>query len=146
VAVNPVQLAGLLIKKHYSRRALPRALESYLIDHVLPRGKSLGLTPDTCATPTLFYPWLAEQWAAYVQAIFAGLKPKLDFDQAELRLPIDNLFTDGYLERIEPPGGQSVAELPAERQWIAIGLKLTQYAPGFGAQLQTSQRRKTSTP
>jgi hypothetical protein len=134
VAVNPVQLAGLLIKKHYSRRALPRALESYLVDHVLPRGKSLGLTAQHVRDANLFYGWLAEQWAAYVQAIFAGLKPKLDFDQAELRLPIDNLFTDGYLERIEPPGGQSVAELPAEQRWLAIGLKLAQYASGIDVQ------------
>ncbi len=134
VAVNPVQLVGLLIKKHYSRRALPRALESYLIDHVLPRGKSLGLTADHIRDASAFYPWLAKQWAAYVQAIFAGLKPKLDFNQAELRLPIDNLFTDGYLERIEPPGGQSAADLPAAHQWVAIGLKLAQYAPGLDGQ------------
>lgn len=135
VAVNPVQLVGLLIKKHYSRRALPSALEGYLIDHVLPRGKGLGLMPEHVRSADAFYAWLAEQWAAYVQAIFAGLKPKLDFDQAELRLPIDNLFTDGYLQRIAPPGGQSVSALPAAHQWIAIGLQLTQYGQIGGGQL-----------
>ncbi|MCB0032331.1 MAG: BREX-3 system phosphatase PglZ [Anaerolineales bacterium] len=134
VAVGSVQLIGLLIKKHYSRRALPSALETYLIDHVLPRGKALGLTSEHVRDANAFYAWLAEQWATYVQAIFAGLKPNLDFDQAELRLPIDNLFTDGYLSRIAPPGGQSVSALPVAQQWIAIGLQLPQYGPLGGGQ------------
>lgn len=127
LAVKPVQLVGLLIKKHYSRRTLPRALERYLIDHVLPRGKSLGLKPEHVTDADAFYAWLADQWATYVAAIFADHKPKLDFNQPELRLPIDNLFTDGLLQRIAPPAGQSVSALSPDQQWIAIGLEWMQY-------------------
>lgn len=133
VAVNDVQLTGLLIKKHYSRRTLPRALETYLIEQVLPRGKSLGLTSAHVQDAAAFYAWLAGQWQAYVNAIFAGLKPQLDFDQPELRLPIDNLFTDGHLQRIDPPAAQSVADLPAAQQWLAIGLNRLPYAVSSGA-------------
>lgn len=135
VAVNNVQLTGLLIKKHYSRRTLPRGMEAYLIHHVLPRGKSLGLTAEHVQKADSFYSWLGEKWQAYVNAIFASLKPKLDFDEPELRLPIDNLFTDGYLSRIDPPASQSVTDLPTEQQWLAIGLNLPKYHIGSGAEV-----------
>lgn len=123
IAVKPAKLASLLVKKHYNRHAMPQQMESYLLDHVLPHGQSLGLTADHAQDADTFYTWLGDQWQRYVTALFDGKTPLLDFAEPSLRLLVDNLFTDGLLARVSPPEHSTVNKLPEEDRWIAVGLK-----------------------
>jgi hypothetical protein len=150
VAVKPDKLVSMLIKKHYNRHEMSSQMEAYLIQRVLPHGQLLGLTDEHIRNADTFYSWLGEQWQQFVTALFHGESPVLDFTQPSLRLLVDNLFTDGFLSRVELPEGRTIDDLPRSEHWIAVGLKTEGRGPSAswstlkeqnGADLYTLQAR-----
>jgi hypothetical protein len=121
---NSAQLTALLIKKHHSGRSLPPALETYLIEHILPRGKSLGLTAEHVTAPATFFGWLSERWTEYVDAAFKKRSPAIDFARPELRLLVDNLFADHALPRVPYSTERQIHRLEPEQRWITVGITL----------------------
>jgi hypothetical protein len=121
-AATAPQLTALLIKKHHSGRALPPALEDYLIQRILPRGGALGLTSDHFTHASTFFAWLGDRWADCVGAVLGSGATAIDFARPELRLLIDNLFADNLITRL--PYDRHVFDLSADQQWVSIGMAM----------------------
>ena len=54
-ASDPARWIEYLIHKHYSARALPPALEDYVVSHLMPGVAALGLRAEFLADASAFY-------------------------------------------------------------------------------------------
>ena len=116
---DPTRWIEFLIHKHYSARELPPALEGYVIQHLLPQVAPAGLRAEFLADSELFYTWLGEMWAAYLDDVAAEIEqPAVDLGDARLRPLLGHLFAEGLLRRAPAP-----KTAPPLDDWIAIGVQ-----------------------
>lgn len=129
---NHVDVVRLLIRKHYIGIEMPEYFEQRLID-------LLTLNPalrdwDFAALvqkKSLFFDFMQQQWAFYIamirpethirNALFNRNELVVPFDDADIRLLIDNLFADGVLQPIE----LATNDLP-QGHWAVLGIQTPQ--------------------
>lgn len=117
VKIDPARLVELLINKHYLARAIPPALEAYLVQHIFPKVTSFELKADFLDHAEDFYAWLLSQWKVFIEARTADqTPPNLFLDDLRLRPLIANLFAEGLLPRIPAPANLKI------KDWVAVGL------------------------
>lgn len=116
--------AEYLLRRHYSGEVLPESLDRMLASQIAPQ---LDLGADIFAllrSPDAFYGWLQSDWTGYVRAR-TGLQlreEQVPYEVPEIRVYLDNLFTEGLLEPVRLEEG----ELPS---WMRPGVSLPQDDP-----------------
>lgn len=129
---NHVDVVRLLIRKHYIGIEMPALFEERLIS-LLSFNRSLRDWNFSALVPhkSLFFSFLQEQWQLFIASIrpsfainaglFSGEKLVVPFDDADIRLLIDNLFADGVLNPIELEEN----DLPMGH-WAVLGIQTPQ--------------------
>lgn len=136
-AADPERWVEFLIHKHYSARQLPPALETYVVEHLLPRVRESALRPEFLADGPAFYAWLGEQWTLYIaHALEDGPKPPVDFADARLRPLLGYLFAEGLVAR-----APARSPRPAGWEWLAVGLAFP-YRSGGSSELREDRRQE----
>ena len=142
-------LLRALLRRHYSGRVIPKSLDDRLIDllRAVPRWRDWPLD-QIVPSRASFLEFLQERWPIFIHQRFGvdaaelaeepepyGLRfpgPKhLPFDHDDVRVYIDNLFTDGLLAPTT-----TVPLTLVEGSWVAVGVA------GPDATDQTSRFRK----
>ena len=146
---SDADLLRALLRRHYSGRVIPKSLDDRLIYllRAAPRWRDWPLD-QIVPSRASFLEFLQERWPIFVHQRFGvdvaelaeepepyGLRfsgPKhLPFDHDDVRVYIDNLFTDGLLAPTD-----SVPRTLVEGSWVAVGVA------GADATDQTSRFRK----
>ena len=128
-------LLRALLRRHYSERVVPKSLDDRLIDllRAVPRWRDWPLD-QIVPSRTSFLEFLQERWPIFIHQRFGvnaaelaeeqepyGLRfsgPKhLPFDHDDVRVYIDNLFTDGLLAPTS-----TVPRTLVEGSWVAVGV------------------------
>lgn len=128
-------LLRALLQRHYRKQQVPTSLDDYFLSVLSKIGcfkdwPLRAIVPDRGA----FFDFLQERWTFFVNSQFGGkwLENKvaeaavlrypgpsiIPFDHDDIRVYIDNLFTEGILKPIE-----CVAKTFTPAPWIQIGLK-----------------------
>jgi hypothetical protein len=128
-------LLRALLQRHYRKQQIPASLDDYLLGVLDKIGRFKdwplrAIVPDRSA----FFDFLQERWALFINSQFGGewseskvaesavLKYPgatiIPFDHDDIRVYIDNLFTEGILKPIN-----SVAQTIKVAPWIRVGLK-----------------------
>jgi hypothetical protein len=128
-------LLRALLQRHYRKQQLPTSLDDYLLSVLDKIGRFKdwplrAIVPDRGA----FFDFLQERWTLFVNSQFGGEWPEskvaeaavlkflgasiIPFDHDDIRVYIDNLFTEGILKPIE-----CVAKTFTAAPWIQVGLK-----------------------
>jgi len=126
---DKVSLLKCLLRCHYGNMKIPAILQRYLIKEL--RNKSELKTWPVASMiedAKSFYSFLQEQWPAYLLQAHSSMvheKPdtqytsfrQVPFEHEDIRIYIDNLFLEGYLEPINLPGVEMQKD-----EWIRCGL------------------------
>jgi hypothetical protein len=128
-------LLRALLQRHYRKQQVPASLDDYLLSILAKIGRFMewplkAIVPDRSA----FFEFLQERWPLFVNsqigvtspvgkvAEAAVLKypgaPIIPFDHDDVRVYMDNLFTEGILKPIE-----CFAKTIKAAPWIQVGLK-----------------------
>ena len=110
-------LLRALLQRHYRKQQVPASLDDYLLS-VLGKIGRFGDWPLRTIVPDrgAFFDFLQERWALFVNSKFGGESPEseaakapvlkypgapfIPFDHDDIRVYIDNLFTEGILKPI----------------------------------------------
>ena len=126
-------LLRMLLQRHYRKAHIPEMLDEYLLS-ILEKTESFKGWPLKLIVPnrTAFWEFLQERWPYFV-ALKIGLNGdsvveqkalkyqapfEIPFEHDDIRVYIDNLFSEGILEPIDTP---HVTEEVSS--WISVGLK-----------------------
>lgn len=132
---RPAQLLHFLMRKHYRNKSIPPRLISRFIQ-VLSQGGQFEDWPleQIVSNSTDFYAFLQERWAICVEAELAtgnqqvketgneyGLRysgpSSLPFEHDDVKVYLDNLFSEGLLKPVQAPTDEKVAD-----EWLAVGI------------------------
>ncbi|MCY3839918.1 MAG: BREX-3 system phosphatase PglZ [Gammaproteobacteria bacterium] len=134
---NPSDLLHVLLRRHYRGQTVPRPLEERLLA-VLRHQEAFNSWPLETIVPdrNAFFSFLQERWPQFLDRSqrpdSSGLPDTtkefdpqigepavLPFDHDDVRVYIDNLFTEGMLH---PVAHKSAQTLPGD--WVAVGIKI----------------------
>ena len=134
---SPAALLAALLRRHYPARCIPATLNERVAQVLLPRFQEWPLeriVPDRSA----FLGFLQERWPVFLDAqtqgagtvregdVFAYPGPSLlPFDNADVRVYMDNLFTEGLLRPVSHPHANSL-----RKRWLGVGVRSAQPADG----------------
>jgi hypothetical protein len=128
-------LLRALLQRHYRKQQVPTSLDDYFLSVLSKIGcfkdwPLRAIVPDRGA----FFDFLQERWTLFVNSKFGGVWPEgkvaeaaalkfpgvliIPFDHDDIRVYIDNLFTEGILKPIE-----CVAKQFTAAPWVQVGLK-----------------------
>ena len=131
---TPADLLGVLLRRHYPGRRVPAVLDKRFIHAIQGRFQHwpLGsIVPDREA----FFAFLQERWPTFLDwsvdrrlrvtdgdGRFAYSGPAhLPFDHEDIRVYVDNLFTEGLLRPVSRPSKDERSET-----WLNVGIRSTQ--------------------
>ncbi len=132
---SDADLLRALLRRHYSGKAIPNSLDDRLIHLLRLTGQWHEWPLDQIFTSrAAFLAFLQERWPIFVQHHLSmgknGMKEEADpydlqfsgpkhlpFDHDDVRVYIDNLFTDGMLVPTD-----SVSRSLVEGNWMAVGV------------------------
>lgn len=132
---NDADLLRALLRRHYSGRIIPKSLDDRLIHLLCSTGQWNDWPLDQIVPSRAnFLEFLQERWPIFVKAHLASKKgglqeepgpyelrfsgPKhLPFDHDDVRVYLDNLFTDGLLIPIN-----SISRSLVDGSWMAVGV------------------------
>jgi PglZ domain len=138
---DDAELLRALLRRHYSGKVIPKSLDDRLI-HLLRSTDRWQHWPLDQIVPsrTKFLEFLQERWPIFVRQHLTSLRTglaeesvpydlqfpgpaELPFDHDDVRVYVDNLFTDGLLV---PVGGISRALVAGS--WMAVGVSSSEGA------------------
>ena len=131
---TPVDLLGVLLRRHYPGRRVPAVLDKRFIQAIQGRFEHwpLGrIVPDREA----FFGFLQERWPPFLDwsvdhrfsvadgdGRFAYSGPAhLPFDHEDIRVYVDNLFAEGLLQPVSHPSKDELSQT-----WLDIGIRSNQ--------------------
>ena len=131
---TPVDLLGVLLRRHYPGRRVPAVLDRQFIQAIQGRFEHWPLSrivPDREA----FFGFLQERWPAFLDwsvdrrlsvadgdGRFAYSGPAhLPFDHDDIRVYVDNLFAEGLLRPVSHPSKDELS-----KTWLNIGIRSNQ--------------------
>ena len=134
---SPSELLHVLLRRHYRGQTMPRPLDERLLA-VLRHGGAFDSWPLETIIPdrNAFFSFLQEQWSQFLDRVLRSDGPGLlditeefdpqiggpailPFDHDDVRVYVDNLFTEGMLH---PVPHKSAANLSGD--WVAVGIKI----------------------
>lgn len=138
---GPADLLRVLLRRHYREQRIPALVDDRFIQILGQRDDFKNwplerIIPDSRA----FFTFLQERWPLFIERSlnqdnidlreaggnyeleFSG-PPDLPFDHHDIRVYIDNLFLEGFLEAVPAELPQSLSE-----SWFAIGVKTDEQA------------------
>ena len=132
---RPAQLLHFLMRKHYRNKTIPPRLTARFIE-VLRQSDEFTDWPleQIVSSSADFYAFLQERWALRVEAGLAtgdqevkepreayGLRfagpASLPFEHDDVKVYLDNLFSEGLLQPVRVPAGEKVAD-----EWLTVGI------------------------
>ncbi|MEZ5277093.1 MAG: BREX-3 system phosphatase PglZ [Opitutaceae bacterium] len=133
---KPAQLLHFLMRKHYRDKVIPSRMVDRFVE-VLRQGGHFDDWPleQIVATSADFYAFIQERWVLRVQSEAAakgqqvkeskeegyGLKfpgpTSLPFEHDDVRVYLDNLFSEGLLDPVEWPSPVALADT-----WLLVGV------------------------
>ncbi len=132
---SPADLLRVLLRRHYTGRAVPRSLDERFIN-LLQRSDAFADWPLDQVVPSrsAFFSFLQERWPAFLRnrqmlrraSESEVKKPKalyyigpeiLPFDNPDVRVYIDNLFVEGLLEPVAP-----ISDSAPTEEWMRAGI------------------------
>ena len=134
---NPSDLLYVLLRRHYRGQTVPRPLEERLLAVLRHQGAFNSWPLETIVPDrNAFFSFLQERWPQFLDrsqrpdssglpdttkefAPQIGAPAVLPFDHDDVRVYIDNLFTEGMLH---PVAHKSAQTLPGD--WVAVGIKI----------------------
>ena len=124
---TPAALLSVLLRRHYAGRRVPPALDARFIEAIKERFQHwpLGrIVPDREA----FFDFLQRRWRMFLDASTEGtgavregtdaLTSALPFDHEDVRVYIDNLFTEGLLHPISHWQAATLS-----KTWLGVGVQ-----------------------
>ena len=134
---QPEELLRVLLRLHYRGLQIPEPLADRFVETVRQNGPFRAWPLDRIVgSREAFLAFIQERWPLFVAAKLGGGPATgktgehrdgdfalpgpafLPLDHEDVRVYVDNLFLEGYLEPIDPPG------LIADPGWLAAGLHL----------------------
>jgi hypothetical protein len=130
----PEDLLRVLLRKHYRRQRIPEPIEQRLVQLLSHDGRFADWSLATLmADREAFLRFLQERWPAYLDQLTAGEPSKarevyhftlpgpamVPFDDADVRVYIDNLFREGWLKPVAHDGTP-----PPQASWVDIGMQI----------------------
>ena len=134
---TPADLLRVLLRRHYTAQRIPNALDDRLIC-VLRRKRMFADWPLEEIVPhtELFYAFLQERWLTFVRKKLNHAESgqiqehltlpgpaELPFSHDDVRVYIDDLFSEGYLQPYQLNDPYAVGKLAALDGWIAAGIR-----------------------
>ncbi|MFY9188328.1 MAG: BREX-3 system phosphatase PglZ [bacterium] len=107
---GPVEITQMLLSRHCRGLRLPEVLDRYLVD-VLGRKEVFRHWPLEKIVPSAvaFFKFLQRKWFDFVHGV-ESREPIIPFDRYDIRVYINDLFADGYLEPVDPPKDKEVPD------------------------------------
>jgi hypothetical protein len=132
--VGPSDLLRVLLRRHYRSQELPELFDERFVVLLRQSGRFNGWSLETLARDrSAFFRFLQERWPAFIERVAASrigssepARPfglhldgpaELPFDHDDVRVYIDDLFSEGLLQAIEHPAGAALAT-----HWVSCGL------------------------
>ncbi len=138
---NPSDLLRVLLRRHYREQGIPALLEERLIQ-LLRRRDDFEDWPLETIVPDreAFFAFLQERWPVFLDQAAgpggAGVRgdkkyrgfevpgpPDLPFDHDDIRVYIDNLFLEGFLQAVPHEQAESLS-----KTWLAHGIQTVEQA------------------
>ncbi len=132
---RPAQLLHFLMRKHYRNKTIPPRLVTRFIQ-VLSQGGQFADWPleQIVSSSADFYAFLQERWALRVEAGVASGNHQvkepggaydlrysgpatLPFEHDDVKVYLDNLFSEGLLQPVQVSAGEKVAD-----EWLTVGI------------------------
>ena len=121
------ELLVVLLRRHYGGRRVPPALDVHFIRSVADRFQSWPLERIVPEREE-FFGFLQEAWPAFLDQTAAGAQgvgegahaahQSLPFDHEDVRVYVDNLFTEGFLRPVDHWQASSLS-----KDWLRVGLR-----------------------
>jgi len=116
---RPEDLVVVLLKRHYRNINVPEMFDKKLIVS-LKRKETFNNWPLNKIVPdrNAFWSFLQENWKIYLDSMTDNsLNCIVPFDYDDIRVYIDNLFAEGFLEQVETKLADSL-----ESSWARVGV------------------------
>jgi hypothetical protein len=134
---QPSDLLLILLRRHYRSQRLPAILDEHFIQKLkerklFPTWFSDAMVSDRQA----FFTFLQEQWSDFVRRQLTPLRQtaesqgtyavqtKIPFDNRDIRVYIDNLFSEGYLQPVSVDDFPLTSVKEQSKSWLAVGLRI----------------------
>jgi hypothetical protein len=134
VIKTPSDLLRTLLRTHYRDIAIPLVLKNRVVQ-LLDWRKEFTHWPlhDIVANGSAFFAFIQQHWLTYINAVLLGLsngieEPEAEYSSAEqlvlpfghddVRIYIDNLFLEGFLQPIENPQSDKLKD-----HWCIVGIQ-----------------------
>lgn len=128
---SEADLLRTLLRRHYRPQTIPALFLNRLVDTLRQNGKFRGWPLEVLVRDRLqFFAFLQERWPRFVRRfavkdkndagefVIAG-PPDLPFEDADVRVYIDNLFLEGLLQPVE---WHAIDELE-QGSWVFVGIR-----------------------
>lgn len=125
---SPVDLLRMLLRRHFTKRAIPAILDERLIA-LLRSHRAFAEWPleRIVSNTGTFLQFLQERWRWYLD-LLAGAGSTTDdplvpgpralpFDHDDVRVYVDNYFVDGLLQAVAHPAAEKLAS-----GWVSVGV------------------------
>lgn len=131
-------LLRVLLRRHHTAQRIPKVLDDRFIQVLRQRGM-FGDWPLDEIVPhnELFYAFIQERWLIFVgkklyqtgpgqiQECLALPGPvDLPFSHDDVRVYIDDLFSEGYLRPLQVDDPSVISTLTTQDSWIAVGIQV----------------------
>lgn len=132
------KLLRFLIQHHYHGKKLPPVLEKHLLDNLNGKPFLREWPIDILVqSESDFFAFLQERWPAFLHKVAGKIdEPKYDltypgplnlpFDQVDIRVYVDNLFNEGFLEPVPYSN-----PFDSPHQWVNAGIIAPKAKTGF---------------
>lgn len=136
---NPPDLLRMLLRRHYRGLRIPALLDERLLQELRRRGAFDDWPLEAIiADREAFFAFLQERWPVFLERKAGGTAgggegparrfdlpgpAELPFDHDDVRVYIDNLFLDGFLQAVPHERAASLAQT-----WLALGVRADERA------------------
>ena len=131
-------LLRVLLRRHHTAQRIPKVLDDRFIQVLRQRGGFGDWPLDEIVPHTeLFYAFLQERWPIFVgkklnqtelgqvqECLTLPGPVDLPFSHDDVRVYIDDLFSEGFLQPLQVDDPSVISKLTAQEIWIAVGIQV----------------------
>ncbi|OIQ09534.1 PglZ domain protein [Moorella thermoacetica] len=115
---SPVELLKMLLSRHCNMVRVPAMLDEYLVKSL--RKKTIFQNwplEDIVSSREAFFAFLQTKWNEFLKSLAGGDSfEEIPFDHYDVRVYIDDLFLEGYLQPVPVAGPEALPE------WVRAGV------------------------
>jgi hypothetical protein len=125
---SPKELIRILLSIHYRSVIIPQLLIEYMVQELATSEKFINWPlRDIIESSDSFFKFLQKEWQAFLESLIQKKsKSKIPFENRDIRVYLDNLFLEGYLNPVQvedykffPDWTHSGILINKERYWIS---------------------------